>query len=282
MLQGYFDDSGNVRQGKTCLIAGYVAPTNAWTDFSDRWAAILKEPPAIDHFKMSNAFALTKQFKGWSESERDAKVTRLIDVINASKITYGVAMGINNADFLRDAKGALPDGAFINDVFYYLFTNVMETCLIHQRNTGTHEKVEFIFDDTDKPAGEVDRIFRMMMANAPTTIQALDLVDNKPTFRNDKRFLPLQAADLLAGQVRSWQERGVETNAMRQLAEGGIKVAYNIHDGRSFQTVVKGAQITASYVRAGPPDEAQARFAQVKAFLENLAEADVTKWGSHL
>lgn len=274
MLQAFFDDSGNVGQGRTCLLAGFVAPAEVWADFSDRWDAALKEPPALEYLKMSNAFALKKQFKGWTEAERDAKIARLVDVITATPITYGTAVAMVNVDYLAEGKGAI-DSTFMNDVFYYLFTNIMEMCLLHQQKEKIHEKVDFIFDDTDKPAKEIEAIFRQMMHNAPEKIRALNLVDNPPIFRNEKVFLPLQAADLLAGQIRSWQERGTTTAAMDRLSESGLQIAYRIDDAKWFQTAVRGAKAIGDFVKAGAPGAEQLRFAQIKAFLEQLADATI-------
>jgi len=177
-----------------------------------------------------------------------------------------------NTHYLQEGRGAID--AHINDAFYFLFTNFMSTCLIHQQRSGIHEKVDFIFDDTDKPAAEVEAIFRQTMFTAPDRIKALNLVDNPPVFRNEKAFLPLQAADLLAGQIRSWQERAVETDAMKRLGESNVPVVYNIYDARMFKTVVRGAQITRAYMQSGAPGQELARFSQIKQFLESLAEAE--------
>ena len=98
-------------------------------------------------------------------------------------------------------------------------------------------------------------------------------------FRDEKEYLPLQAADLVAGQIRSWQERGVETPAMIRLGEG-VPLAYAVHDARSIQTVVKGARMTRQLIASWPPDEAPARFARLKSFLEQLAEADSARKAS--
>ena len=272
MTEAYIDDSGNFRQGKTCLLAGYVAPTDAWAEFSDRWDAVLKEATAIEFFKMSDAFALKKQFDGWTTEARDAKVDRLVDVIIAARITYGAAVAMINADYLRVGRGALD--SHINDAFYFLFTNVMETCLIHQQRSGIHEKIDFIFDDTDKPSIEIDRLFRQTMFTAPERIKALQLVDKPPVFRNEKIFLPLQAADLLAGQIRSWYERGQETTAMKKLGGSDVRLAFNLYDARMFETMVKGAQITRAHMQSGPPGQELARFMEIKTFLEQISELE--------
>ena len=148
----------------------------------------------------------------------------------------------------------------------------MELALIHQRNNNILEKIDFIFDTTDKDAMEIDRVFRQTMFTAPERIKALKLIDNPPVFRDDKVFLPLQAADLLAGQIRGWQEYGNETPAMRRLSDHGPKVAYVIHDAKNLTPIVQGAELARNYMLAGGPGQELARFNTMKQFVETLTE----------
>src|ERR1700686_4349470 len=270
MLQAFIDDSGNYQQGQTCLMAGCVAPAQKWAEFSNGWNAVLKTSPAIPYFKMSNAFALTKEFKGWTPEDRDAKVDALVDVILGTGITYGVAIAMTNLDYVKVAKGATD--SYLNAPQLFLFTSVIEACLIHQQHNGIHEKIEFIFDDWNKDAKEVDKLFRQTMYTMPEKIKALNLVDNPPIFRDEKTFLPLQAADLIAGQIRSYQERGTETAAMQKLGHNDFKVAYIMHDARQFRTLVDGTNAIQAYVRAAPPGQEFARYADIKAFCDQLRD----------
>ena len=271
MLQAFIDDSGNYRQGQTCLMAGCVASVANWDRFSERWHAALSEIPAIAYFKMSEAFALRREFKGWTADARDAKIDALIDVILGTGIVYGVAIAMVNLDYIRIAKGATD--SHLNDPFYFLFASVIEACLIHQERYGIHEKVDFIFDDCNKPAKEIDRIFRQTLFTAPDKIKALNLVDNPPVFRDEKAFLPLQAADLIAGQIRSYQERGTETAALKKLGDSGFKVAYTIYDAKQFEALVQGTNAVQAYVRAAPSGQELARFMEIKSFVERLRGA---------
>lgn len=240
-----------------------------WERFSERWDAALRDDPAIAYFKMSDAFALSKEFKGWTAEARDAKVDKLVDVILGTNIVYSVAVAMINMDFL--AKVPQVRGTFLGDPFFFLFSNAIEACLIHQRRNGIHQKIEFIFDELNKPAPEIQRMFQQTMYTAPETIKALNLVDSPPTCRNEKIFLPLQAADLIAGQVRSFQERGDETKAIKKLGDHGFKVAYNIVDAKQFDVIVKGADNVHDYMKSGgPPGEELVRFAEIKSFIEGL------------
>src|ERR1700722_1714880 len=105
MLQAYIDDSGNIGQGKTSVLAGYVASTEAWADFSNRWAVALAEAPAIGYLKTSHAMLLKGEFSGWTDQERDQKLDRLIEVINGTDIVYGAVAVLHNKGFYNVAKG---------------------------------------------------------------------------------------------------------------------------------------------------------------------------------
>jgi hypothetical protein len=188
---------------------------------------------------------------------------------------YGVAAVLHNADYLSVAKGAT--NTYLNDPFYYLFTCVMETCLLLQRNERIHEKIDFVFDMANKPAWEIDKIFKGMMFCVPDDIKALDLVHNPPIFRDDKEFVALQAADLAAGYIRDYFERSeVDKNAkpdavMEKLAERNVKFATTEHDARILKFLVEGTLFTQAAIQNGPPEKALDRFLGVKSAVEEMA-----------
>jgi hypothetical protein len=223
MLQAYFDDSGNVGCGKTSWLAGYVARTDVWADFADRWHAVLTSKPTIAYFKMSDAFALSEEFSGWSREAANEKVYALIDVVNATDILYGTAVVLYNSDFLNHARGRIrkPFG----DPFYYLFTNAVEQCLLHQATAGITERIDFVFDESNKRPAEVMKVWQSIVSTAPLSVAPL--FNGPPTFRNEKQFLPLQAADLLAGQLRNYYHRGnpnlgIGSEALKRLGNGPL------------------------------------------------------------
>lgn len=250
------------------MLAGLVAPVDEWAAFSNKWDAVLKASPSIPYFKMSDAFALTKEFEGFTAEERDAKVDALADVILDTKVTYGVAMAMVNVDYIRIAQGATD--SHLNDPFYFLFASVVSACLLHQYHEGIKEKVEFIFDASNKPTKEVEALFRQTLFTGPEKIKALNLVDKSPTFGDEKQTLPLQAADLLAGQIRSYQERGVETAVIKKLGDNNFRVAYTKYDAKLFKPLVDGTNMIQDYVRMAPPGQELARYLELKAAVENL------------
>jgi hypothetical protein len=173
-----------------------------------------------------------------------------------------------NVDYITVAKDATD--SHLSDPFFFLFSSIIEACLVYQCHNKVYDKVDFIFDACSKSANEIDRIFRQTMFTAPEKIKALSLVDNGPTFVDDQAFLPLQAADLIAGQIGSFQERGEETPAMKKLVDSGFSVAYTIYDAKLFDPLVKGTNWIRDQVRKVPPGEQLGRYLQLKAFVEKL------------
>jgi hypothetical protein len=54
MLQVFIDDSGR-GVDPVFVLAGYVGRVRNWEDFSDRWQKVLKQPPAIEYLKATEA-----------------------------------------------------------------------------------------------------------------------------------------------------------------------------------------------------------------------------------
>jgi uncharacterized protein DUF3800 len=84
-VRAFTDDSGSGGDSRYFVLCGFMADLPTWEHFSDQWDAVLKAPPAIEYFKMSEAESLKGQFdknKGWSETTRNKKVNDFIDVTN--------------------------------------------------------------------------------------------------------------------------------------------------------------------------------------------------------
>ena len=97
-LQAYIDDSYSDTGDRRLFLAGYLHNADTWQKFSDEWQNVLNEAPAIDYFKMSEANSLRKQFWGWSEQARDAKIISLIDVIQTfNPVSFHIS--VNRASY---------------------------------------------------------------------------------------------------------------------------------------------------------------------------------------
>src|SRR4051812_869111 len=91
-VQVFVDDSGGKGHGRFFVLAGLIADSEDWAEFSDEWSACLAEPPAVHAFKMREAAGCSGQFRSFSISERDTKLRALCRIINrhAKFCTYSI------------------------------------------------------------------------------------------------------------------------------------------------------------------------------------------------
>lgn len=86
-----------------------------------------------------------------------------------------------------------------------LFSMIIGFSAGYRRQIGITEPIDFIFDKHGSQA-QVEAGYRRMVQDAPTFLPELG---NPPRFKNDTKFLPFQAADLLAWHVRKhWLKYG--------------------------------------------------------------------------
>ena len=200
MLTAYMDDSGSEGTGPVFVLAGYAAPIKVWKAFSSEWEQTLAKPPALPYFKMREARRLHDCFEGWSEKERDQRIAELSGVISKQPIISGLVLVMSWADF-RQAKAEHPE---VTDCRPYdmLFHGLMATTtrlLVEERS---REPIEYVFDEQEGAGERAILTYKQIRSVLPPA-QA-NLVVGSPRMENDKIVLPLQAADLLAWQVRRY------------------------------------------------------------------------------
>lgn len=198
MLQIVIDDSGRGQERDPAFVlAGYIARVKNWKAFTDSWQRALAEKPAIDYLKGSEAFRRAGQFRGWSEPKRDAKVVKLISLIHKYS-PLSVTLAVNGKAFdaiLKARKGSL------RNVYPLAIAAITTRVLSYQTDAPTFEKLDFVFDEGIL-SREIDfeHAFNDMMTSLPP--KTTNLIGKRPHMEDDLKFLPLQAADVLAAYVR--------------------------------------------------------------------------------
>jgi hypothetical protein len=199
VLQAWIDDSGRGKESDSpvFVLAGYAGPVQSFYSFSDDWQAIMRQAPALPYLKGKEANALVGHFKGWTAEQRDAKLENLIAVIRKHDL-IAVSVAINFRDFNRIL--AEPKGVLKNP--YGVAFAYMVGWLMHSANVKPErEEIELIFDQgTLAREKEIEDAYKGMKGAIPK--EAMDLLVGRPRFEDDKRHLPLQAADLFAWNVR--------------------------------------------------------------------------------
>jgi Protein of unknown function (DUF3800) len=203
MLHAYIDDSGRGNP-PVYILAGWLMGAEKWAAFSDEWKAALDEAPAIRYFKMKEAATCREgEFLGWRNDARDAKLLRLALIIQKYG-PLGIGFALKNADYGAIAKNLMSGVTDIWKRFKdpYLFScyGLMIGFIRSQRNLGISSPVDFIFDEQMRLSAYVDEAYEFLAETLPE--KARPLMGGRPVHKDDKKVLPLQAADMLAWHVR--------------------------------------------------------------------------------
>jgi hypothetical protein len=205
-FQVFADESGGKGHTKLFVMAALAAEAEAWAAFSDEWRACLAEAPAIRIFKMQEAAGRPSgQFRGWSTQARDAKLLKLVRIINR----YAEASFYSALDLDAHAKTwakALPKP--MSDPYFYPYQNTITASCVHLWDAGLRERFEIIFDE-NVIFGPRARLWYPLMREVVKRKEpdAYPILPIDPVFRPDDEFMPLQACDMFAWCIRNGTEK---------------------------------------------------------------------------
>jgi hypothetical protein len=200
VLKAFIDDSGSGGDSTWYVLAGYLGTVDGWNSFDAQWTEVLHAPPRIEYFKASEAESLRPdgQWSGVSKELRDSKIDALIEVIGRCT-RRSLCVRLRQRDYDQIIKGHIPE--MWDNPYYLLFTMIVGVAINIERIDGESEDVDFVFDKDEQH----ERQFDLMLP----PIRRMDTLDGRfvnAVRRDDKQFLPLQAADLLAWQTRRFNE----------------------------------------------------------------------------
>ena len=191
MARAFIDDSGSGGDSRYYVLGGYSASIEEWEQFSDLWQAELDRSPSIRYFKMREAESLRRQFSGWSAEARDAKVNALIDVIYSCRLIEA-SIAVPVKEFEEILRPELPPDC--SDPYLICFSCLVAAFSMTNRYAG---KIDFVFDQDQKNEKKARAWYPLskVLLHNPGFFGEIN-------FWNDEDFAPLQAADLIAWQVR--------------------------------------------------------------------------------
>jgi hypothetical protein len=224
-LQAYIDDSGSERRDPFFVLGGFVTQAEDWAAFSNEWDVLLKTPPVLGYFKMSEANSLTGEFnpsRGWDEKLRDIRVNALCEVAcNHTRLATHVYL--KNEDFDKYiASLLLPYRQLSSDSPYPLMVMQLVFLLANFQAMVAKESEEIgIFLDTQLGfEAELTAWWDLFLDYEDFDgLPLADFVRAPPTFRNSKEFPPLQAADMFAWHRRYFYANGVKTPILARLED---------------------------------------------------------------
>jgi hypothetical protein len=197
MLQAYVDASGK-GDPRFLVIAGYIATSDTWAEFSIEWKCRL-DHAGLPYFKM-NQMCRDPVLAGW-----------FYRVIEEFDIKAAIACVINTEELVQVEKSIIYPPHIINPTYYnpyYLgFRYITGLLAGWQHKLNLLEPIDFIFDD-DSEKVKIPVCWELMKSTAMPEISCM--MGDTPIFRDDKKTMPLQAADLYAWWAFKWQREGIE------------------------------------------------------------------------
>lgn len=202
VTQFYIDESGKGGDGPIFELACLEASASEWAAFTDDWIAVRDEEPAIDYFSMAECWAGQGEFRGiekftrWRKAAKFAEVTkRHVRRAHCFFVDHELfkSIFVNNVDRRYD------------DPYFFMATDAIEEIIYRHILEGGGRPIEFIFDQ--QPAFEADVLrwftaLRDVTVAPGMTIPISDVVEGTPTFKDEKKAIPLQAADMVAWNHR--------------------------------------------------------------------------------
>ena len=191
ILQVYSDESYRLESGqKVISVGGWLSKPGKFKQFCPLWRSALKKY-GVSYFHFSEFSGRRGDYKGWDNERREDFLFDLALVACNAAIPIG---GNSTPSGNKE-----PDEAVIRRAFNYFFESVLRA--VEARFDPDDDIVEFLPDENDDPKWR----------NAlDTCLKAFK--DNGTPFGNsspkdDKVFLPLQAADLYVYAMRQNAER---------------------------------------------------------------------------
>ena len=200
ILQACFDESGYGQSGPTeaFVFAGFCGLTTEWRDFAQGWNAILNETPRWSAKELKTELRKNKN---------DSRIARLAEVISKSdlrRIQFRISADAYNKTVtlqIPSWRGNNEIGAEeqwkLNNPYFLAFWGTLFHLFAPIRDTPEIE-IDVIYDENIEQRPKLEKAYSDFISSANLSSEIKRLLPRKPRPGDDDRFMPLQAADLLA------------------------------------------------------------------------------------
>lgn len=206
MLTGYFDETGNPRdeEQKFNGMAGLIAPEVNWLNFEIAWRRVLRgfQIPYFHMREFAHSIENFKSFKG-DEPKRQSLFRQLLDIIDlANPLPMGwiVPLEIYRSLSARDRDT-------FGEPYYRGFVHcTLLSAPLHASNQSpeeiANERIGLVFSDQVEFKYKALRYY-------DTAKQMFPLLQRvkPPSFDDMRQLVPLQAADIVAFEMKKEYER---------------------------------------------------------------------------
>lgn len=192
-LTAYVDDSGSDRGSPIYVLGGVVLPADWWERVSKEWKWVLDAPPRIEYFKASEVGDREKgPFRAFTGKEREQKVNALVDVLcTYHPLALSVSLEWKVFEEFRSLHRLPPA---VNDPYFYLYYGIISLATRKAKLEANPTPIDFVFDNQGEVGDAALEWYEFFAGRIPTGFT----LGKKPLFGDEKKCLPLQAADLFA------------------------------------------------------------------------------------
>jgi hypothetical protein len=216
-IQAYIDDSGVSGTDAVFVLAGFIGNAEKWAAFSEAWSQHLKQGPSIRYLKMNEAAKLRGEFRSWEPEERDRKLAGCVQIIKQFRPDKGIYF-INDLIAWKQIVHKMKVKT-LADPHFHGFNAIISGVCNEALDSGIDEEVEIIFDQHVIFGPRVSFWYPALkemieLTNSERVERVKKILPPVPMFRDDRQFVPLQAADILAWLLRTtFRDRipGLET-----------------------------------------------------------------------
>jgi len=212
---GTHDPTGQHHGSEVALVVGLIADKAAWDDvFDQQWLSVLESYGIKVPFRMSEFMDKTNgprnpewPYLAWSNEKRNDFMMELIPIARDSA-WFGVGGAVNVADYDQYLPDWIKDDA--QHPYTFCFQLLLQTLLpILEENLDPplepDDQIAFFFDQQKQFEKRAKLAFDRVkcLRDGNDRMGALAFVDKR-------RYIPLQAADLIAYLIRSGQAKRVK------------------------------------------------------------------------
>jgi hypothetical protein len=221
---------------------------------------------------MDDACTLNGTFGHWREDNRDAKVQQMARVIERSDVTV-IGRAIDLAAFNRVFKAGSWVGVgkhAVTQPYILLLEQALHTAVTVAVRRGCTKPIEVIFDNHLSFKDSVLRGYNDYLQIEEPFPERRAVMPVQPWFRDDEDFLALQAADLLAGDMRLMEEKRFGVNVPSVIGT----LPSRLYEDRNYRLYTLFDAIKMSAMAHGYGKE------YVEGWIDGLLmSGEIDKWG---
>ena len=197
ILSSYWDESGKFKDHKTISFCGLCATSGKLEKFEEDWRELLRRN-GLSYLKVSDAlnadYQLSPIIPAQTASERIDALRPFVSCLT-QWFELGVAVGVGVEAFERTAEDLKRQISGGDNPFYMAFRAAL---ILFADYCQAGDSLAIVIDDDEETAKHCLSFYRKTKIEDANLRSAFSSI----TFADDKVYLPLQAADLLAGLVR--------------------------------------------------------------------------------